>query len=161
MAIKKINMENLESYIQHQTIVKLEIENEIMKRIMNSNGFYQLYLEVLERINVPKIAFHFCEDLSRHAIGRCYYPSFEDFEKTFLSKINVTTSQSRKAFLAQRNFLLIHFKEKGFGTWESFSPLVLHYYPIVGITRLKAFYNGSSLDKEVIKYVDFVRQIIA
>lgn len=154
-------MSLIEKNIAQKLIFKLEIENDLMKFLLDAKSFYELYLEVLEKIKIPKTTFEYCQSLSISSIKICYYDSFEDFEERFLSKVNPGANESKNVLLAQKNFLLLHFKEIGFTTWESFSPLVLHYYPVIGALRLKAFYNGTSLDKEVIRLVDCVRQIIA
>jgi hypothetical protein len=139
----------------HEAMGWMFFRNELMKKLSLKSGFYEFYSDILSLNNDSTMAFQEANKIYKDLFGSFRFESYADFYKSYSVE---NTKNCIEAI--QRNFLLLHFKEKGFGTWESFSPLVLHYYPIVGVTRLKAFYNGTSLDKEVIKFVDFVRQII-
>lgn len=116
------------------------------------NGFVLLYSELVEKGQNPKKAFDFCNN--QYAVF-CGNPKYKTFE-AFLSA-NFSSKDSDKK---HRDYLLSYFKENGFDSWESFSPLILCYYPQVTAEKLLLFYEGKQLDKEVLKHVDFVRQII-
>lgn len=144
----------MELFNQYQAayVRYLELKNKLM-RSLKTSGFLTLYKEMSAKIGDPKKAFDYCNSEFNLLVGEPRYPSFQEFIETNFPN----PSESDKI---QRDYLLILFKEKGFSTWESFSPLVLHYYPQVTASRLRDFYDGKIIDKEVIRYVDFVRQII-
>lgn len=153
-------MREIEKYLVNNHIAKLTLQDQMLKKVCSPEAFYQFYLEVFERFHDAKLTFEHCQKTLKETVGVIVFIDFENFNDLVLSKIKPISENSRKVLESQRNFLMLHFKEKGFKTWESFSPLILHYYPAIGTSRLKGFYNGTSLNKEVIQLVDFVRQII-
>lgn len=132
-------------------IAYLTEKDEMIKLFLGS-GFVRLYSELVEKGQNPKKAFDFCNN--QYAVF-CGNPKYKTFE-AFLSA-NFSSKDSDKK---HRDYLLSYFKENGFDSWESFSPLILCYYPQVTAEKLLLFYEGKQLDKEVLKHVDFVRQII-
>ena len=52
------------------------------------------------------------------------------------------------------------FKNKGFDTWQSFCPLVLHYFSEVTKAGLLAFYEDRLYTAATLKKVEYVKQII-
>jgi hypothetical protein len=59
-----------------------------------------------------------------------------------------------------RKFLLLWFRYKGFKTLDSFSSLVLHFYPEITFGDLKQFWDGIKIDLKVLRSVEYTRQII-
>lgn len=129
----------------------LTIKNDVMK-CFAADGFLTLYNEYIKQGASSKEAYDVCSSNYEYFFGKPRYSSYQ----VFLNN-NFTDKDSDKKL---RIYLLSYFKEKGFDSWASFKPLIICYFPQVTSEKLLLFYNGKQLDKEVLKYVDYVRQII-
>lgn len=130
----------------------LKVKNKWMSYLAGS-GFLKLYIQKYEASRNPEGSFEYCNNQYMLVFGQLRYDDYEHFLKANFLK----TSDSD---IMQRDYLLSFFKEVGFDSWESFSPLILHYYPQITVEKLYLFYQCRFLDKNTLKLVDFVRQII-
>jgi len=131
--------------------------------IHSSLGFYEFYFENLKYYPDRKSTFDFCNAFFKNQYGFYRYRNWDAFfgMSNNGSEIAAFVPVREKTLgEKQRDYLLTYFKNKGFDSWVSFKPLILCHFPEVDPAVLLLFYNGKSLDKEVLKYVDFTRQII-
>jgi len=128
------------------------IKTKLMKLLACEKGFLNLYNEDVLRTNNALASFSFLNQIFKMLFGYYAYENYMDFVKK--------TQQGSEVNKLERIFLMEWFKSCGFTTWESFSPLVLHYYPEVTSKGLRDFYDGKLYTPDVLKKVDFVRQII-
>ena len=135
----------------------IEAENAVMRSMSTTKKFFDFYVLKLASFKNEESCFKYCNDFY-HSLFGCYrYESFEHFKKLTTYK----TLQSLSAVdRLEYQFLMALFKSKGFDTWVSFKALVLHYYPEITEKRLLQFYSGEAIDAEVLKKVEWVRQII-
>lgn len=149
-------------------IVNPEHQFIMVDDIQSAYGFFKFYFENLKMYPDKATCFAYCNEYFYLKYGYYRYNNYNEFaggsvkvssqlSAALLSEVN---SSIKASDVKLREFLMILFKEKGFDSWVSFRPLVLHYYPQIHPDKLKSFYNGSECDKEVLKLVDFVRQII-
>lgn len=132
----------------------LTIKVDLMK-LFSEEGFEIFYNESIESGMDSELAYVLCDHHYKLLLGRPRFSNYETF-KSFLDN-NFTNKDSDKKL---RIYLMAYFKEKGFDSWVSFKPLIICYFPQVTPEKLQLFYEGKQLDKEVLKYVDYVRQII-
>lgn len=129
----------------------LQVKVDLMK-LFSEDGFEIYYSELVKSGNDSVLAYGLCDHHFKLFFGFSKYGSYEVFVKR-----NFANKDSDKKL---RAYLMSYFKEKGFDSWASFSPLIMCYFPQVTAEKLHLFYIGKQLDKEVLKYVDYVRQII-
>jgi hypothetical protein len=149
-------MVSIEQY-QAKEIEFLKAQNAIMDSISTSEKFFNFYFFNLKNFRNQESCFTYCNELYRNHFGSYRYESFEQFKN--LPEYNEKQSSSKVDKL-EYQFLMALFKNKGFDTWISFKALVLHYYPEITEKRLSQFYHNEAIDAEVLKKVEWVRQII-
>jgi len=125
---------------------------ELQALFLPSHGFLNLYNDEVAAGKNAQEVFNELNELFKVLFGCYRYDSYMDFVRK--------TQQGSEVNKLERVFLMEWFKSCGFATWESFSPLVLHYYPEVTSKGLRDFYDGKLYTPDVLKKVDFVRQII-
>lgn len=129
----------------------------VVGEIQTAFGFFKFYFENLHRYPDKETCFDFCNAFFKQQYGYSRYPGYQVFRGGVdvpEKKVYLSTEEKLRAYL------MAYFKEKGFDSWASFSPLIMCYFPQVTAEKLHLFYIGKQLDKEVLKYVDYVRQII-
>lgn len=130
----------------------IEFENKLMCNISTVRGFLELFNERLLEIDNAELAFVEVNTLYKSLVGVYRFADYIDFLKQTQLK-SVVNNQVREHLIAW-------FSNKGFSTWETFSSLVLHFYPEITTVGLKAFYLNNAYAPEVLKKVEYVKQII-
>lgn len=132
-------------------IEKLLTENMMMRKISTIPGFVEIFNEHCKVYGADG-AFLSLNFTYKNLFGK---PKFKDYAD-FIDKTQGNKNVNKLA----RAYLMEWFKSKGFDTWLSFYPLVLHYFPEVTKSALLDFYEDKLYTAETLKKVEYVKQII-
>lgn len=134
----------------------LETQNSAMRSMSTTKKFFDFYFLNLKNFRNQESCFKYCNEFYHSLFGGYRYESFEQFKNLSATRFQSLSHQDKLEY----QFLMALFKNKGFDTWVSFKALVLHYYPEITEKRLSQFYHNEAIDAEVLKKVEWVRQII-
>lgn len=131
-------------------------EVELMIQFSSELGFYYMYQESLASSgNSAENTFECVNIQYRLLFGSKRYESYADFQRFCVKRGLVASDVALTADFLKQWFII-----KGFDTWVSFKPLMLHYYPKINEDHLLAFWEAKYFEPETVKLVDFVKQII-